>query len=133
MTTEIEQMRERVAAAWGVEVNEIDFWNEEKASHLFTFVSGEWALRMSRGRTLFVIHNGKYRAVINTGNNEANKALTHTELGSNVYRVARFLYCMSYGVECLEVRGVTVTGHDKLEWAQQMKERGFALNSANVS
>lgn len=123
--TEIEQMCARVAAAWGVEVSAVEFESKEgnfveDGMVVYDELGSGFSWIPSVGR-LAVGANNRFGVIWLHNQSVIGKIATN--------KAARFLFCMGYDIAFLEEAGVTVTVHEKLEWAMQMRERGFEIEA----
>ena len=131
---EIEQMRARVAAAWGVDVANTLPIRVDKARLAQGEIVVTWEWQDHWFDWWFNSNLDSYVLCVDRPKPYGEERIYPLHKIGPAYlplgvqkQIARFLYCMGYDIQFLIDAGVTVTGHDKLEWAQQMKERGFAL------
>ncbi len=134
---EIEQMRARIAAAWGVDVSEVEYealiYAAQTDSFTIELGANKIQWRPEVAWLLLKTTEDYMPAQIDMNAPVAHRfsvPITTLRLHFNAkefFAIAHFLYCMGYDIQFLIDASVTVRAHDKLEWAQQMKEKGFAL------
>lgn len=135
-TAEIEQMRAKVAAAWGVGVSEVEHekLNWAEIQNAFTILRYGLAIQWRAEGQFLVSRN---HSLGSNGKNSSNfyysfRSGFNAPYGCFTRNVstegeARFFFCMGYDIAFLEAEGVAVSAHDKLEWACQMRDAGFPI------
>ena len=126
MDNEIEQMRARVAAAWGVDVGEVDhrptihrIGNAEK----FSIQKGSASMEYSEELGNLLVFNGE-----NLVNAVFIEGTFLNELRFlDLPWITRFFFCMGYDIQFLIDAGVTVTGHEMSVWMDEMRDAGHPI------
>ncbi len=131
MNKEIEQLCARLAAAWNIDIDDIGLeLNNVGESYLcnmanerlgYEHIRGDISVRGEDFWAIVCHHRPISYWLLSRLRLPENK-----DLSSIIYR---FYFWMGADVQFLEDAGITVRAHDKLEWALQMREKGFTLNA----
>lgn len=122
MNNETEQMRARVAIAWGVDSLDIEYIDMREGIGFFAYSKNNLRLNYVPHDERMILEDDKYWLSTSLRFCKVPLNIAKTPHG---HRFIRFYYWMGYDIQFLIDAGVNVTAHDRLEWAMQMKERGF--------
>jgi len=127
----------RVAAAFGLPAWESEekfkdgslFFDFGKGTNLrFFLVVGDWI-------TVLQVDNAPSNVLVQWRSNAPQKLSYARCLSDNAaqevaLRLLRAVFCLGYLIESLCAQaGVSVSGHDKIEWALAMKEAGYPMST----
>jgi len=125
----------RIAAAFGFRA-----WLKEGGTKGSSLVFSHWdssgfrfLLSFQEGGTVLEVNNAQSKAVVQWISNAPQELWNGRWPSDNAtqevtVRLLRALFCLGYPIESLCAKtGVSVSGHDKIEWALAMKEAGYPM------
>jgi len=131
----------RVAAAFGLPA-----WTCVTRTENSPLVSSRWDssdirffLVFGDENTMLQVENAQSKVVVRWNSNAPQELFKFRWLSDNAAQevalpLLRAVFCLGYPIESLCTQaGVSVSGHDKIEWALAMKEAGYPMSTAPQS